>query len=383
MQFNEKFSPVGPGRLEIKRGGGCLSLFGLPFLLAGIFMLLACMQIIPFSNADEISWRVWPILALMGLVFSAVGGGLVFGRKWITLDNNNGRIWEAWGLLRPMRGKMYNMKDYAKLQLKFIAGDSDSADTYALVLKALNSGELSLVSYQDFGIAHEQAKLVADFMQYPFEDLSSEHAELHLPAESAREENDSNLNNRDIIPPPEMRSVIQILEDGVSISIPYGKYSLFNLLELLFPLTIALYFGGKVLPFFVQTSTPAPVQMAFGSFVGVFFFILPLISMIKRYLAQKGYFIVATIGAQGVQIDKGKRKIKLPAESIIGLDYGIAAQNISPAKLSPTVVARLQRFVRSKGVIIKSKKGIYYIGAGLPDDEVLYLYALIKSYLML
>lgn len=369
--------------MEIKRGGGCLSLFGLPFFLAGLFMLLACMQIIPFSNAHDIPWRVWPILALMGLVFSAVGGGLMFGRKWITLDINNGRIWEAWGLLRPMRGKMYNMKDYARLQLKFTAGDSDSADTYGLVLKSLNSGELSLVSYQDFGIAHEQAKLVADFLQLPFEDLSSEHAELHRPTDTTNKEANSGSNNRDITPPAEMRSIIQLQEDGISISIPYGSYSLFNLLQLLFPLTIAIYFADKVLPFFVQTSTPAPVQMAFGSFVSVFFVIIPLISMIKRYLAQRGYLMVVKVNNQGVEINKAKRKIKLPAESILGLDYGIAAQDIPPAKLSPAVVARLQRFVRSKGVIIKSKKGISYIGAGLPDDEVLYLYALIKSYLML
>ena len=32
------FKEVSPGRLEIREGGGCLTLFGLPFLLTGIFM---------------------------------------------------------------------------------------------------------------------------------------------------------------------------------------------------------------------------------------------------------------------------------------------------------------------------------------------------------
>jgi hypothetical protein len=32
---------VGPGRLEIGEGGGCLTLFGLPFFATGIFMVLA------------------------------------------------------------------------------------------------------------------------------------------------------------------------------------------------------------------------------------------------------------------------------------------------------------------------------------------------------
>ena len=32
---------VGPGRLQIGEGGGCLTLFGLPFFATGIFMVLA------------------------------------------------------------------------------------------------------------------------------------------------------------------------------------------------------------------------------------------------------------------------------------------------------------------------------------------------------
>lgn len=377
-----RFSPLGIDRMELKSGGGCLSFFGLPFLLAGLFLLLACIQIIPFSNADELPWWTWLILAAMGLIFTAVGGVLVFGRKWVTLDVANGRIWMAWGLLKPMRGKMYNMKDYAKVQIKFVAGDSDTADKYELVLKALSLGELSLTSFTDFGIAHEQAKMLAGFMQLPMEDLSSEHTQIIQPDgtdESGQRAADSQGT---INPPAEMRSVIQQHGEGLRISIPYGRYSLFNLLELIFPLGIALYFGRSVLPFFIRTDTPEPVQMFFGGFVGLFFFILPLISMLKRYLTQRGFFMVAIVSAEGLEIHKGKKSMKIPADSIISLDYGITAQDIPQAKLSPIVVARLQRFVRSKGVIVKSKKGIFYIGAGLPDDEVMYLYAVIKSYLL-
>jgi hypothetical protein len=35
----------------------------------------------------------------------------------------------------------------------------------------------------------------------------------------------------------------------------------------------------------------------------------------------------------------------------------------------------LRRLVASKGVIVKSRKGILSFGAGLPDDEVRYLHA--------
>jgi hypothetical protein len=35
----------------------------------------------------------------------------------------------------------------------------------------------------------------------------------------------------------------------------------------------------------------------------------------------------------------------------------------------------LRRLVTSKGVIVKSRKGLHSFGTGLPDDEVRYLHA--------
>ncbi len=81
------------------------------------------------------------------------------------------------------------------------------------------------------------------------------------------------------------------------------------------------------------------------------------------------------------------------ADKIIAVDYGTKestlngvsahrtsrrTQNIQPVNI-PAWMSGLQRFVRSKGVIIKSHAGIFYIGAGLPDEEVVYLHHLISQ----
>ncbi|NJL60381.1 MAG: hypothetical protein HC887_12865, partial [Desulfobacteraceae bacterium] len=39
----------------------------------------------------------------------------------------------------------------------------------------------------------------------------------------------------------------------------------------------------------------------------------------------------------------------------------------------------LRHFSRSKGVQIKSKKGIHSFGYGLPEDEVKYLFSVVKN----
>jgi hypothetical protein len=48
------FRQPAPDRVEIREGGGCLSIFGLPFLAAGVFTALIGLQIIPVSNKDEV-----------------------------------------------------------------------------------------------------------------------------------------------------------------------------------------------------------------------------------------------------------------------------------------------------------------------------------------
>jgi hypothetical protein len=44
----------------------------------------------------------------------------------------------------------------------------------------------------------------------------------------------------------------------------------------------------------------------------------------------------------------------------------------------PAWTRALWRLVPSKGIIIKHQRGLYTFGAGLPDDEIRYLYSLIR-----
>ncbi len=393
----EEFKQTAPHKLELKKGGGCLGCFGIPFFLAGLFMLLIGVQLMPVSNAAEIPWWGWIIVTGMGLVFTAVGGSLVFGRKWITIDIVSGRIWIAWGLLKPMWGKAYALKDYGTVLLKFIAGDSDTADSYEIVLKSLSQSELSLHSSQDYGTAYAQALMLSNFVQLPLEDRSSDHAVVTKPGVSPQELDKPVFAHeiKVVSPPINLRSDIQISGESVTISIPNAKYSPYFLLELLIPLGIALFFGGNILPFFSHTGTPIQVQMGFGGFIGLFFVLMPLISVLKRYRASKGNFMVASVDSRGITMKMNKQTKSIAAERIIGIDYGTADTALSmvtntldtrgtgrtSAVYASAWMAKLQRFARAKGVIIKSKDGIFYIGAGLPDDEVVYLYELIRKYL--
>lgn len=395
-QQTERFRQSTPYKLELDKGGGLLGCFGLPFFGAGVFMLMIVGRIVPISNAADIPWWSWIVLLMMGLIFTTVGATLVFGRKWITLDTLEGRIWIAWGLLYPMRGTTYDLKDYTRIVLKFIPGDSDSADSYEIVLKTNLEGELSLLSSLDYGQIFIQATKLSEFLKLPLEDRSTEHVAIVKPGESKSDLTDPNpITLFDpITAPSNLTSDIQIDESSISIRVPNTKYSLYRLAELIIPGGFVLFLTMKLLPFFRMTNTPPPFQMMFAGFIGVFFVLLPVISLIKRYLASRGYSTEVHVNDQGITIKQNKRSKHITANKIIAIDYGtrdtalngIATDSFARASDKNTVpyipawLSRLQRLVRSKGVIIKSIDGIFYIGSGLPDAEVIYLYRLIAQY---
>src|SRR5512146_1638532 len=78
------FRLTAPDRLELKEGGGCLALFGLPFFATGVMLAFTAVGIVPTQGQSS----KWTPLALgaMSVVFTSVGAILVFGRQWLFID---------------------------------------------------------------------------------------------------------------------------------------------------------------------------------------------------------------------------------------------------------------------------------------------------------
>ena len=94
-----------------------------------------------------------------------------------------------------------------------------------------------------------------------------------------------------------------------------------------------------------------------------------------------------------------KKVVNIPVPDIIDMDYSTAskqkaslrtapikragdmnrnyANTLSPDSRAFKVIEYISRFVRSKGIVIKTRKDIYTFAQGLPDNEVLYIFSLI------
>ncbi len=407
--YEAVFLQTSPDKLEIKKGGGCIGCFGIPFFLAGIFMLLITMHIVPLSNANEVPWFGWVILFLMGLVFTAVGTGLVFGRNWITIDKTRQRIWTAWGLLQPMRGAEYNLESYKIVAIKYVAGDSDTPASYPVSLKAENgSKELAMCSFNNYGTSYGQAALISNFLHIPLEDYTTDHASMVKPDEPVTEEqlNLTEKTDEVSIPPEVMRCQVVESDGTLQIGIPGPAFSMFHLIVLVIPVVILFFFGFPLFSFFERTNTPRFVSMFFMGFIGLFFVLLPIIQVIKAFLLSKKITSVIKVNSQGIAIENTssfwKRTLQITKAEIVGIDYGTRETAITTAMNNSTLnkdkevkagglsapyaslpvwITWLQKLSRAKGISVKSTQGIYSFGTGLPDEEVFHLYTLVRHYI--
>jgi len=95
-----RFRQTSPTVLEIRDGGGIMTLLGLPFLLAGAPMVALFTRLLSLRPASDGKWTQ-PSCALTGLAFLILGTVFVFGRQWLTLDLSRGLVILQGGLLAP------------------------------------------------------------------------------------------------------------------------------------------------------------------------------------------------------------------------------------------------------------------------------------------
>jgi hypothetical protein len=143
------------------------------------------------------------------------------------------------------------------------------------------------------------------------------------------------------------------------------------------------------------------VQFVFFAAAALILVVVPLAGVVNAVaLAKRGGSLV-TASPEGIVIEVRSawrvKTTRILAADILALDYGTAdtaytsarrgaedrlahtGQRIpplpGPGRELPRWLALLRRLVTSKGVIVKSRKGLLSFGTGLPDDEVRYLHA--------
>ena len=403
------FHYIDQERLEIREGGGCLSLFGLPFFCAGIFMFFVGIGVVPLQNADEVPPWSYLVMLFMSLAFTAVGAGLVFGRSWKVIDLTRGRVTKKMGLLVPMASEEFFLENYKAVVLRLERGDSDSPDRYPIFLKHVNDqGDLPVYTANNYGDGLQYAEELVKFLHRPLEDATTDHSNVIDPGQAG-----AAVLGALSGPKPEtafgqpwgMKSRVEQADGMTKIHIPGSGLNPVIFLPILFPVGFILFFGRAVLDFFDKTGTPKAIQSVFGGFAVFMFLGIPLLSLLYNYIGSKRSGTAVLLKESEILIEErlgwSTQKTRVRLKDVVGLDYSIKTAMLDSMKSNaryksaggasqdPALFYQkysgswwfkaLEKMVRAKGVIIKTRKGLYSFGQGLPDDEIKYLYGVMKD----
>ena len=407
MDKEGPFRQIAPDQLEVREGGGCVSLFGLPFLAAGVFVTLIGIQVVPIDNAQDVLGWAWPLMILMGLVFAGVGIGLVFGRNWTVIDKTLSKVSKRWGLLVPLRKREHYLHEYDAILLRFDKGDSETSDQFPLLLRGKHGvDDLILSNPAQYGESRRGAAQVARLLNLPLVDATTDHDTVIQTAaveDTLQERLETVSQGAGTVPRPlEMKSRIETSGETVHIEIPGHGFRPTSLMGLILPAAILFVVVPHLAEFFRETDTPRYVQYFFFGFLLFFFGAIPFFGTVLGAIRSARSRTSVTVSADGIAIEERgvlrSQKTWISAEDIFGLDFG----TVDSAWESATARRRkrysgspgqgfngsapisgwlkwVSKLAKSKGITVKSGRGFFVFGAGLPDDEVRYLHWIVKA----
>ena len=385
------------GTLEIRSGGGCLSLFGMPFLLAGLIIMLIPLGVIPFEEQPE-GPLVSALIVLFGSVFAAVGAVLVFGRGGIILDRGRGRIVRWWGLLVPMRRVEHRLDAIRQVEMDFSSGDKDSADTWPIRLAGEGVPKpITVAQPTAFSEARRVAEELARFLHKPLVDSSTgermtRDAE-HLD-ESWRDRARRTQEAAAPMPPepPGMRTRIERTDGGYVFHIPGPPLYWFHYLPVLFPVGFAAAVAWFFLPALLTLPMPDWVRYFALGFIGLFFIAGPVLSALLHVLRLRNQFERVTVTKAFLRVEalkQGKRSAaEIPVDELEDLvaptakslmdsvevpgmkkvDLGDTGTPRMPdGRPVPRLLQSILKMAGSRGITARSDKAVVEFAAGLDE----------------
>jgi hypothetical protein len=267
-------------QLTYKGGGGCVSLFGLPFFGFGVmFMIAGIMGTVKNKTGAPVG-PMFPVL--FGGLFASIGAAFMFGRTGMMFDRTTGIITQWWGLLFPMWNSQYDLKKYNRVTIsKEIRKSKNSSTTVYPVRVTGGPKPLDVNTCADEIEARKYAEVVAKFLEVGITDTSGDgivEREAGTLDESLRDRLKRQSEDVDITsPPPNMRATFEAHGNAVVFYMPPPGFKF----SLLLPLIGVGIFAFVVLSFFLYPIlSDATMQMEgkyiFGGFIGIFFVLLPI-----------------------------------------------------------------------------------------------------------
>lgn len=276
-----------PDVVVYRSGGGCISVFGLPFLAVGLFVLSSPFLPARYRLKDDKSGEAMPVAfpLVFGGVFAAVGAGLVLGRGGKTIDRRRGTATTWWGLLVPFRSKDIPLSDFDRVAIaREVRRSKNSTYTvYPVRLTGPGDAKVTLEEPQDKNKARALGEEIAKLLELKLADGSMGATVVREPGEldeSLRDRVQRTGERPEVgAPPPGMRSVQSVEGDTLAFEIPPTGFKPVHLIPMCIGLAVPVFVYFMFFRHFPGgDKTPGAVRYLFLAFFVVFFVALPILA---------------------------------------------------------------------------------------------------------
>ena len=371
-----------PDRMVFRSGGGCLAVFGLPFLLAGLAVMTSPLWG-PMKDSKSGEAPPWFFVIPFGAVFATVGAGLVLGRAGKEIDRRAGTVTTWWGLLVPFKSATRPLADFEAVQVtKEVRRSKNSTYTvFPVRLTASVGKNVSLEESRDAMKARKAGEEAAKFLGFKLIDRS-----LGETIVREAEELDESLRDRAKRtgetagvpdPPAGGRCTHSVVGDTLVFEIPPTGFKAGHLVAMaagaLIPIIVVAFFA---FPMLRDDKMPSGVKLIFMLFLGVFFIGLPLVFS----------FGAAISGAKArttVEVSPGL--LKVTATRLMGTKMtAIPTDELEELRLMRGGAAgagSVQAALAGKAQVIlaRSDNATVTFGTGLSNAELEWMKAIIQN----
>ncbi len=381
-----------PERYEKKSGGGCLMLFGLPFLLVGLAVMIGGLG----GRLKDDSGQGMPILFAIcfGGIFASVGAGFMFGRSGVTLDKRTNQAVKWWGLLVPMKRTVVALDSLEQVEIAKEIRRSDKS-TYTVYPVRLTHGAepLKICEPRDYQQSRREAEEIAKFLGVALKDASSGGEGVVRQADeldhSIRDQVRAKGEVVEVPATPTGSRVRHELADGkLTFEIPAPGVS---------PVMLVVIVGMCLLPlgsgafFFTGFLGGGSEPWLFKAFIGVFvlFFVAPVILIPGRMILKGKSRERITVTPQKLELSLVSpwmtRTSSLPAGEIEELELVQGARMPTggrDAEKVPQIVKGIALMAGGGATIMaRTDKETLQFGRMLSRAEAEWMHALIKRVL--
>lgn len=378
-------------RFELKSGGGCMALFGLPFLLIGISVIASVFIPAEVRNGDPIPWYFG---IPFGSIFTAVGGSLIFGRSLFVIDKINDRVIKSWCLFAPLKKEEYDLSEFNKIKVtkEVRRGNNSTTTVYPVYLE----GEDTELNVQESQLYNESRKLseeLSNFLNFDVWDSSTGSTLVRKAGTMDKSVREQILESGEeiIIPdePENIRSQCYMLGDTFVAEIPpigFKLSSIISLLSLLFFFPFLSVFFTDFNFYKEFESMPLAVVVIMAGFMSLFILVpisIAYKAMIKPIFAKSKLelnkyelrYIESAIFSKTTIIDCDEIE-----EISISGGVPIETQDDDGVQKLARSIARLSGKVG--GIIVRTDKQTLAIGSHLDIEELKYIEAIMKQTLI-